>query len=333
MRGLLVELRSLLGGEGGVVEVVEAHGATYFGHGLGTGLTGDLGTTAQDVDDGGDVLLQFGTTLTDGLQRLLKHGGEELLYFHVAETATAVVGLQLVEVGIVGQVAAEMFLAAEGVEVGEDGVALDLSRVADTQVVGVGEHRLDFLLHFIGAVLEVDAVAKGLGHLGLAVGAGQTEAGGVLGQENIGFHKGLAVDVVEAADDLAALLQHGFLVLAYGHGSSLEEGNVGGLGDGIGEEAYGNALAGEATHLNLGLHGRIALESADADEVHEVESEFAEFRNLALDEEGGLLRVEAYGEVVEGNLDDVLTNLVRIVDIVGEGLGIGLEDEDFVVEA
>ena len=144
MQGLLVELRSLLGREGGVVKVVETHGATYFGHGLCSSLTGDLGTTAQDVDDGGDVLLQFGTTLTDGLQRLLKHGGEELLYFHVAETATAVVGLQLVEVGIVGQVAAEMLLAAEGVEVGEDSVALDLSRIADTQVVGVVNIDLTF---------------------------------------------------------------------------------------------------------------------------------------------------------------------------------------------
>ena len=112
-----------------------------------------------------------------------------------------------------------------------------------------------------------------------------------------------------------------------------QEGDVGSLGDGIGEEAYGDALAAEAAHLDLGLHRGIALEAGYGDEVHEVEGELAEFGNLALDEEGGLLWVETYGEIVEGHLDDVLAHLVGVVYIVGEGLSVGLEDEDFVVEA
>ena len=330
--GLSGEAGSLFGGEGSIIEIVEAHGAAYFRHGLRSCLAGGLGTTAEDVDDGRDILCKLGATLTDGLEGLLQDGGEELLHLHVAETAATVVVLEGVEVLVVGQVAAKVLGAAEGIEVGEDRVAFDLTRVADAQMVGVGEHGLDFLLDLVGRVLEVDAVAEALGHLGLAVGAGQAQAGCVLGQENIRFDERLAVDVVEAADDLAALLEHGFLVLAHRHGSGLEEGDVGCLGDGIGEEAYGDALAREAAHLDLGLHRRVALEAADADEVHEVEGELAEFGNLALDEEGALLRVEAYGEVVECHFDDVLTDLVRVVDIVGEGLSVGLEDEDLVVE-
>lgn len=328
----LSEAGGLLGGEGSIVEIVEAHGAAYFRHGLCSCLAGGLGAAAQDVDDGRDVLCELGTALTDGLEGLLQNGGEELLHLHIAETAATVVVLEGVEVLVVGQVAAEVLGAAESIEVGEDRVAFDLTGVADAQMVGIGEHGLDFLLDLVGRVLEVDAVAEALGHLGLTVGAGQAQAGCVLGQENIGFDERLAVDVVEAADDLAALLEHRLLILAHGHGSGLEEGDVGSLGDGIGEEAYGDALARETTHLNLGLHRRVALEAADADEVHEVEGELAEFGNLALDEEGALLRVEAYGEVVECHFDDVLTDLVGVVDIIGEGLSIGLEDEDLVVE-
>ena len=53
-----------------------------------------------------------------------------------------------------------MLLAAEGVKVGEDGVALDFSGVTNAQMIGVGEHALYFLLHLVGAVFQVDAVAK-----------------------------------------------------------------------------------------------------------------------------------------------------------------------------
>ena len=82
--------------------------------------------------------------------------------------------LEGVEVFVLRQVTTKVLWLAEGIEIGEDGIALDLTGVADTQVVRISEHRLHFLLHFVGAVLQIDAVAKGFGHLGLSVGSGQT---------------------------------------------------------------------------------------------------------------------------------------------------------------
>ena len=139
--------------------------------------------------------------------------------------------------------------------------------------------------------------------------------------------------MVETAHYLTALLQHGFLVLTGRYRSGLEEGDVGSLGDGISKETHGNALASKATHLNLRLHGGVALQSAHADQVHEIEGEFGQFGNLALDKERYLLGIKSTGKVVEGHLDDILAHLLRIVDIVRECLGIGDEDIHLVIVA
>ena len=68
------------------------------------------------------------------------------------------------------------------------------------------------------------------------------------------------------------------------------------------------------------------LQAAYADEVHEIKPEFAELRNLALDEKRHhFFRVEAAGEVVERHLNDILAHFFRVVDVVGEGLCVGDE--------
>ena len=113
----------------------------------------------------------------------------------------------------------------------------------------------------------------------------------------------------------------------------LEECDVGSLRHGVAEEAEGNALALKATHLHLGLHRRVALHAADGDEVHEIGGELGEFGNLALDEEHAFLGIKAGSEVVESHLDDVLTDLLGVVGIIGEGLHVGHEHEHTVVVA
>ena len=66
-----------------------------------------------------------------------------------------------------------MFGAREDVEIGEHRVALDLAGVFDADMVGIGIHRHDLLLHLRRRVGDVDAVAEGLRHLRLAVRAGK----------------------------------------------------------------------------------------------------------------------------------------------------------------
>ena len=246
-------------------------------------------------------------------------------------------GLQLVERGVVGQVLGEVLLTAEGVEVGEDRVALDLARILHPQVVRVGVHAHDLLLDLVGSIRQVDAVTQRLGHLGLAVGSRQTHAGGVVGQQDLRFDEGRPVDRVELVHDLARLLDHRLLVLARRDRRGLEGRDVRGLADGVGEEADGNAgplcgvaldgPLGKSAERDLGLDGRVALEALHRHEIHVVEGQLAQFGDLRLDEERRFPGVEACREVVERHLDDVLPHLFGVVGVVGERLCVGDHDE------
>ena len=128
--------------------------------------------------------------------------------------------------------------------------------------------------------------------------------------------------MIETVYDFAGKLDHGSLVLAGGDGGGLERRYVACLADGVAEETYGNRLF-EIAHLDLGLHRGITLHTAHAHQIHVVKRQFGKLGHLALDEYGGLGRVEARGEIVESNLDDVLTHFLRIVGIVGERLAVG----------
>ena len=235
-------------------------------------------------------------------------------------------GFHLVEVGIFVPVAFKVFRTAESIEIREYGVSFDVAGVGNVDVFWVGVHRHDFFLYLVGRFREVDAVAEALRHFCLAVGARKTEACCVVWQHDGRLHECFAVDIVEAAHDFRCLFNHRFLVFSGRHGGGAEGRDVGGLADGVGEEAYGDA-AFEAAHLDFRLHGWVALQAAYADEVHEIEREFAELRNLALDEKRHLFRVEAAGKVVERHLNDILAHLFRVIDVVGEGLCVGDEYE------
>ena len=318
--------------ECGVVEIVDLHGAAHvvergccYGAGIGAALL-------QHVVDGGNVLRKFLAALADRFEEFLHDIGEETLHLHVAQTAALVVCLEFVEVGIVGQIALKVLGAAEGIEIGEHRVAFEVPGVTYVDMRRVGIHRHDALLHRVGIVGEIDAVAEALRHLRLAVSARQAEAGGVGGQEDFRLDERFAVDIVEAAHDFRGLLDHRFLVLAGGHGGGAEGGDVGGLADGVGEEAHGNRRL-ETAHLYFGLHGGVALQAAHAHEVHEVERKFAELGDLALYEERDALGVEAAGEVVECHLNHVLPHLLGVVDIVGECLGIGDKHKHLFISA
>ena len=237
--------------------------------------------------------------------------------------------LQLVEVLVLGQELGKVLRAAECIQIDEDGVALHLAGVLHAQVVRVGVHGHDLLLDVLRLVGEVDAVAEALAHLGLAVGAGQAQAGAVLGQNDLRLHQSLTVDGVELMDDLAALLDHGALVLTCGDGSGLEGGDVRSLADGVSEEAHRNAGL-EVLLLDLGLDGGVALQAGDGDEVHIIETQLGQLRHHGLDEDVCLGGVDAHGQIVQSDLQDVLAHLLRIVGVVGEGLCVSDHDIDLV---
>ena len=237
--------------------------------------------------------------------------------------------LQLVEVLVLGQELGKVLRAAECIQIDEDGVALHLAGVLHAQVVRVGVHGHDLLLDVLRLVGEVDAVAEALAHLGLAVGAGQAQAGAVLGQNDLRLHQSLTVDGVELMDDLAALLDHGALVLTCGDGSGLEGGDVRGLADGVSEEAHRDAGL-EVLLLDLGLDGGVALQAGDGDEVHIIEAQLGQLRHHGLDEDVCLGGVDAHGQIVQSDLQDVLAHLLRVVGVVGEGLCVSDHDIDLV---
>ena len=185
------------------------------------------------------------------------------------------------------------------------------------------------VLRFLG---EVDAVAEALAHLGLAVGAGQAQAGGVLGQHDLRLGQGIAVNSVEFAHDLAALLDHGLLVLTGRHGGGVEGGDVRSLTDGVAEEAHRDAGL-KVAHMDLALDGGVALQAAHGDEVHIVEAQLSQFRHHGLDENMGLGGVDAAGQIIQRHLQDVLAHLFRVVGVIGQGLCIGDHNVDLIVLA
>ena len=196
-------------------------------------------------------------------------------------------------------------------------------------MVRVGVHGHDLLLDVLRLVGEVDAVAEALAHLGLAVGAGQAQAGAVLGQNDLRLHQSLTVDGVELMDDLAALLDHGALVLTCGDGSGIEGGDVRSLADGVSEEAHRDAGL-EVLLLDLGLDGGVALQAGDGDEVHIIEAQLGQLRHHGLDEDVCLGGVDAHGQIVQSDLQDVLAHLLRVIGVVGEGLCVSDHDIDLV---
>ena len=340
-RKLSAVLGSLFGDEVFVVEVVDLHGLLHLVEGLGSDLAGGFGALAENLIHAGDVLFIGVAAGTDGLQAVIEHVDEELLALHVSKASTAVVVLELVQVGVLRQESLKVTFFAEGIEVSEYGVALYLAGIFHPQVTGVGEHAFHFLFHGLGIIAQVDAVAQGLAHLGLAIGTGQAAAGLVGRQKNFRLHQYVAVvDAVEAAHNLTALLQHGFLVFAGGNGSGLAEADIGSLGNRIGEETYGQAalvvvlrFSVETAQGHLGLHGRIALQALHGDQVGEELRHLMQLRHLALDKESDFLGVQAAGQVVQGYFYDILTYFLRVVGIVRKSLHVCDEHEHAVIIA
>src|SRR5574344_846669 len=184
-----LESLSLTADELGIVEVVDAHCLAYLCHSLGSCLAGFLGALAQDVVDFGNVLLKFVATLAHRFEHVVEDGVEELLASAVAYTSVNVVLLEFVKVLELRPVVGEVVIATECLKIGENGIALKVARLVHRHAWSTVGHLLHLLPYLLFRVAEVDAVAKTLTHLLLAVGSGESAGGGVLGQHDLGLNK------------------------------------------------------------------------------------------------------------------------------------------------
>lgn len=247
----------------------------------------------------------------------------------------------LIDVGF-GEDAVEV---TDGAEFGVAGIGLKGTLAEFAHAVGLFEHDGE-------AVGEQDGVAIALGHLA-AVGAG--EFGG-RGQEDLGFGEKpcelpvfkcqrvalrsqrvleigflflFPVEQIEAAGDLAGNLDVGDLVSADRDEVGAVEEDVGGLEEGVAEEAEG----GEVFLLELLLLilvGGDAFKPGERGNHAEEEVELGVLGDVRLDEDSGARGVEAGGEEVERDLEDILLESAGVGVVGSEGVPVGDEEEAVV---
>ena len=161
--------------------------------------------------------------------------------------------------------------------------------------------------------------------------AGLLEDGGQLPGRGVGCEDELAgVEAVEAAGDLTGELDVRDLVGADGDEVGLVEQDVGGLKERVAEEAVG-AQVFVVQLLLLVLVGGHALEPAEGREHAEERVEAVVLLDVGLAEDDGAAGVEAGGEEVECDLEDVLLHAAGVGVVGGEGVQVGDEEVAVVV--
>ena len=297
---------------------------------MGRRLSGCFRTGFQDIVYRGDVLLVLFSSGADGLQLFLDDLVEEFLDLHVAQAASLVMGLQLVQSRVLRQIPLKMLRLAESVQVSEHRISLQMAGILDPKMQRIGVHAHDLFLYFLGIVRQIDTVAQGFAHLGLTVGSRQTQAGSVIRQKHLRLHQHIVVDGVEFAHNLLGLLQHGQLILTHRNGGCLESGDVRRLADGIAEESHRDAGL-EVPQLDLRLHRGVSLQSGEGHQIHIVESQLRQLRNLRLNKQIGFCRIQTHGQVIQRHLNDVLPYLLRVFKIIRQRLRVGDHDKYFLI--
>src|SRR5438067_11263129 len=235
--------------------------------------------------------IELGPRGTMLLQRWQERLEEHLLAVDAADPRAAAADLHLLD-------ASRWAVGAMQVV---DGTHLPMAGIVAPLAGGVGDRDHDPLARALRIFAQLYRVVVALRHLP-AIEAEDLRRVGQIGmrldQDRLSL---LAVEVVEAADELAGELEVRDLVLPNGHGIGAIDGDVGGLQDRISEEAIVvEVLVAEL--LLLLLVGRDPLEPADGRDHPEEQEELGVLLHLALDEEDVLLRVEAGGDPVGEHL-------------------------------
>ena len=147
----------------------------------------------------------------------------------------------------------------------------------------------------------------------------------------VGLGKDRAVELVEAARNLAGQLDVRHLVLADRHHVASDHQDVGGLQDGIVEQTQRRGF--ELQVADLVLEGRDALGAGGADQHREQQEQLGDLRDQRLQVEGALARVDPNGEKVEQAVADVVADGAGLFVAGGQGVVVGDQEEALVVAA
>ena len=131
------------------------------------------------------------------------------------------------------------------------------------------------------------------------------------------------------ADDFAGLFKHWSLVFADGHDVCIKGSDVCGLADGIAQKSCGNARC-EIFLRDFGFDGWISFKARHRDDVHVVSGEFKQLRDLRLDKNRGLSRVDTDGKIIKRDVQNIFVNFGGRAGVIGQSLRIGYHDVNFV---
>ena len=297
--------------------VAVAYDAAHLGQRAGGAVVGLLLAEVHDAAQAGVVALEFQDALADGLDESHHVFGELLLEVAVAYLATVVEVVEILHG--VGR--------GDSLEECEEvlyllGLLLVHLRGA---AVALGFHYL--FADDGGLVGEEDGggFALALAHLAAAVEGRYLDQAGA-GAYGLRQGEDIAVvHVVETLGEGAGHLEVLLLVLAHGHARGLVDEYVGGHERGVGKQA-GVDVVGVLAHLVL--EGGDALQLAEVGVHVEEEVELYGLRQVALQVDGGLLGVEAGGEVGGHYLAGVAVDAARR-GVRGERMVVG--DEEIAV--
>ena len=248
------------------------------------------------------------------LQRALAHGGE-----------------------LVGDVPCQQPLALDAADAGglaPDLDLLDLGRrredpvegeyVADVRVAGVvprdpcrvRDRRPDDRIQLFGRGEQRDHVVLRLGHLGDTIQPQHPPPGP---DQRIGLRKQLAVSGVPPAGDLTRQLQVLALVLAHGDEVRPVQQDVGGLQDGVVQEAGAHALDPLRLLLELGH----PLEITQGRHRVEEPRELGVLRDVRLNEQRAAVRLQSARDEGDGQVQHPP---VQLLGLVGDRDGVEVHD-------
>ena len=261
-----------------------------------------------------EVVFEVGAALAHGFE--VEPDGFEEPFFEVAVAgaAAAEVGFEGIDVGFRGD---------EFVEI-DDETVVGVFGIFDWGGVGFDAH--DFFAEGFFGFEDGDGVVVAFAHF-FAIEAG--DLGDFFFDAGFGEAEGFAEGVVEFGGDVAGDFDVLFLVLADGDEVTVVDEDVCGHEDGVGEQAV---IGGEAASgfvfvaVAVFEHGHGCQRAEDP-------CEFTDFGDIALAEERGFGWVEAAGEEVEGEVEDVGAEGFGVLE-TGERVVVGDEVEGvaFVLE-
>ena len=212
-----------------ILKIVDFHCTAYIGKSIGSNGTGVVASLLQESIYLGDFSLPLFAACAYGSKFLFEDGNEESLNLDITKTTTTVMSFQFIKVRIFGKIFLKMFGTAEGIEIGENGIAFNLTRILHAEVVRVGVHSHNVLTELLGCVGQIYAVSERLAHLCLTVGSRETQTGSVVREKDFRLNESFAIYTVEAACNLTRLFNHRLLVLTGRYCCSAERSNIGSL--------------------------------------------------------------------------------------------------------